>query len=75
MYTAPAPTVSYETRPAYVYQKVAGYCTEKVTTYGYGHTARTTVDCKAGEAPAPALVEKAPEPAPAPAPAPVEPPK
>jgi hypothetical protein len=61
-----APVTTYETRPAYVYQKVAGYCTEKVTSYGYGHNQRRTVDCKAGEQPK--VIEKAPE-------VPAEPPK
>ena len=45
-----APTTTYETKPAYVLQKVAGYCKEKVTSYGYGHSSRQTVECKAGEA-------------------------
>ena len=68
-YVAPvyvAPTTTYETRPAYVYQKVAGYCTEKVISYGYGHDKRHTVECKAGEKPV--VIEKAPE-------VPAEPPK
>ena len=64
VYVAPQPTTSYETRPAYVYQKVAGYCTDVVKSTGY-NTHRKTVECKAGEAP---KVEQAPE-------APVEPPK
>ena len=66
-YVAPQPTTSYETRPAYVYQKVAGYCTDVVKSYGY-NTHRKTVECKAGEAP---KVEVAPE---VPV-APIEPPK
>lgn len=67
-YEAPKPTTSYETKPAYVYQKVAGYCTEKVVKNAYGHSHRTTVECKAGEIKkAEAPVEAAPEP--------VEPPK
>jgi hypothetical protein len=66
VYVAPKATTTYETRPAYVYQKVSGYCTEKVTSYGYGHNQRRTVECKAGEQPK--VIEKAPE-------APVEPPK
>ena len=49
-YEAPKPTTSYETRPAYVYQKVSGYCTDVVKSYGYNST-RKTVECKAGEAP------------------------
>ena len=42
------PKVTYEKRPAYVYQKVAGYCTDVVKTYGYQQH-RKTVECKAGE--------------------------
>ena len=49
-YVAPAPTTSYETRPAYVYQKVAGYCTDVVKSYGY-NSYRKQVECKAGDAP------------------------
>ena len=49
-YEAPKPTTSYETRPAYVYQKVAGYCTDVVKSYGY-NAYRKTVECKAGDAP------------------------
>ena len=59
VYVAPKPTTSYETRPAYVYQKVAGYCTDVVKSDGYNKV-RKTVECKAGHAPKP--VEKAPEP-------------
>ena len=66
-----APTVSYEKRSAYVYQKVAGYCTDVVKSYGYNQH-RKTVECKAGEyqkpeakvahvEPAPAPVEEAPQ--------------
>ena len=57
---------AYEQRPAYVYQKVAGYCVDVVKTYGYQQH-RKTVECKAGEyKKAEATVEQAPEPAPAP---------
>ena len=49
-YEAPKPKVSYETRPAYVYQKVAGYCTDVVKSYGY-NSYRKQVECKAGDAP------------------------
>ena len=64
------PKVTYEKRPAYVYQKVAGYCTDVVKTYGYQQH-RKTVECKAGEYQKPE--HKKEEPAPAPAPeAPVE---
>jgi hypothetical protein len=60
-YEAPKPTTSYETRPAYVYQKVAGYCTDVVKSYGY-NTTRKTVECKAGDTPKiEAPIEKAPE--------------
>ena len=48
--TYEAPKVSYETRPAYVYQKVAGYCTDVVKSYGY-NSYRKQVECKAGDAP------------------------
>ena len=62
---------TYEKRPAYVYQKVAGYCTDVVKSYGYNQH-RKTVECKAGEyqkpeakvalvEPAPAPVEEAPQ--------------
>ena len=71
------PTTSYEKRPAYVYQKVAGYCVDVVKTYGYQQH-RKTVECKAGEykkAEAPEQPAPAPEQAPEQAPAPVEPPK
>lgn len=62
---------SYEKRPAYVYQKVAGYCVDVVKTHGYQQH-RKTVECKAGEyKKAEAPVEQAP----APEQAPVEPPK
>ena len=63
---------SYEKRPAYVYQKVSGYCVDAVKTYGYQQH-RKTVECKAGDykkAEAPPV-----EQAPAPEPAPVEPQK
>jgi hypothetical protein len=74
-YTAPtyyapkyeAPKTSYETRPAYVYQKVAGYCTDVVKSHGH-NSYRKTVECKAGEAPKTEKFEKAPE-------VPAEPPK
>ena len=66
IYHAPQPTTTYETKPAYVYQKVPGYCTDKVVQYGYGHAQRHTVECKAGE------VKKAEVPVEV---APVEPPK
>ena len=62
VYHAPQPTTTYETKPAYVYQKVSGYCTEKVVKYGYGHAQRTTVECKAGEVKKAEHVEKAPAP-------------
>ena len=65
-YHAPKPTTSYETKPAYVYQKVHGYCVEKVVTDGHGHSQRHAVECKAGE------IKKAEAPI---EPAPVEPPK
>ena len=65
-YHAPKPTTTYETKPAYVYQKVSGYCTDKVVSYGYGHAQRQTVECKAGEAKKVAHVEKAPAPEEAP---------
>ena len=68
VYVAPTPTTTYETKPAYVLQKVAGHCKEKVTTYGYGHTSRQTVECKANE------VEKQIEVVPTPI-EPIEPPK
>ena len=64
-------TTSYEKRPAYVYQKVSGYCTDVVKTTGYQQH-RKTVECKAGD------YKKAEAPeqlAPAPEQAPVEPPK
>ena len=67
VYVAPQPKTAYETRPAYVYQKVAGYCTDVVKSYGH-NTYRKTVECKAGEAPAAAPVAPAPE-------VPAEPPK
>ena len=67
VYHAPKPTTTYETKPTYVYQKVSGYCTDKVVSYGYGHAQRQTVECKAGEVKKVAHVEKAP--------APEEPPK
>ena len=53
-------------KPAYVYQKVPGYCVEKVVTYGHGHSQRHAVECKAGE------IKKAEAPVEL---APVEPPK
>ena len=60
---------TYEKRPAYVYQKVAGYCVDVVKTHGYNQH-RKTVECKAGEYQKPepkvALVEPAPAPEPAP---------
>ena len=60
---------SYEKRPAYVYQKVSGYCVDVVNTTGYQQH-RKTVECKAGDyKKAEAPVEQAP----APEPAPVEP--
>ena len=49
-YEAPKVTTSYETRPAYVYQKVAGTCTDVVKSNGY-NSVRKTVDCKAGDVP------------------------
>ena len=56
---------TYEKRPAYVYQKVAGYCTDVVKSYGHNQH-RKTVECKAGEYQKPeakvALVEPAPAP-------------
>ena len=62
---------SYEKRPAYVYQKVSGYCVDVVNTTGYQQH-RKTVECKAGDyKKAEAPVEQAP----APEPAPVEPQK
>ena len=64
------PTTTYVKRPAYVYQKVSGYCTDVVKTYG-DHEHRKTVECKAGEYQKPEV--KHVEPAPAPEPeAPVE---
>jgi len=65
VYVAPKPT--YETRPAYVYQKVQGHCTDAVVKHGY-HTSRRTVECKAGPAPAPAAAPAPVEQAPAPQP-------
>ena len=62
VYHAPKPTTTYETKPAYVYQKVSGTCTDKVVKYGYGHAQRTTVECKAGEVKKAEHVEKAPAP-------------
>ena len=65
------PTVTYVKRPAYVYEKVAGYCVDVVKSYGYNQH-RKTVECKAGEYQKPhakvAHVEQAPAPEPAPAP-------
>ncbi len=53
---------SYEKRPAYVYQKVSGYCVDVVKTHGYQQH-RKTVECKAGEyKKAEAPVEQAPAP-------------
>ena len=57
------PTVSYEKRPAYVYQKVAGYCVDVVKSYGYNQH-RKTVECKAGEYQKPEHKTEQPAPAP-----------
>ena len=65
-------TTSYEKRPAYVYQKVAGYCLDAVKTHGYNQH-RKTVECKAGEYQKPAEKVAHVEPAPAPEPAPEQP--
>ena len=63
-YVHVAPTTTYEKRPAYVLQKVPGYCTDVVKSYGYSQH-RKTVECKAGEyKKAEVPVEKAPEPQP-----------
>ncbi len=60
-----APTTTYVKRPAYVYQKVSGYCLEAVTGHGYNQH-RKTVECKAGEYQKPAPKVAHVEPAPAP---------
>ena len=65
-------TTSYEKRPAYVYQKVAGYCLDAVKTHGYNQH-RKTVECKAGEYQKPEPKVAHVEPAPAPEPAPEQP--
>lgn len=59
------PTTTYEKRPAYVYQKVAGYCVDAVKSYGY-NAHRKTVECKAGEyqKPEPKIAQVEPVPAP-----------
>ena len=64
------PTTTYEKRPAYVYQKVSGYCTDVIKTYGYQQH-RKTVECKAGEYQKPEHQKVEPAPAPEPE-APVE---
>ena len=58
---------TYEKRPAYVYQKVAGTCVDVVKSYGYNQH-RKTVECKAGEYQKPEAKVAHVEPAPAPAP-------
>ena len=68
------PTTTYVKRPAYVYEKVAGYCTDVIKTYGYQQH-RKTVECKAGEYQKPEAKVAIVEPAPAPEQAPEAPQK
>ena len=57
------PKVTYVKRPAYVHQKVAGYCLDVVKSYGYNQH-RKTVECKAGEYQKPEHKTEQPAPAP-----------
>ena len=66
-YVHVAPTTTYEKRQAYVYQKVPGYCTDVVKSYGYNQH-RKTVECKAGEYQKPEAKIAHVEPAPVPMP-------
>ena len=72
------PVTTYETKEAYVWQKVKGYCKIEVTKYGYREF-RRQVECKAGEYTKETKVIEKAEPAepaaPAPEPAPAEPPQ